>query len=303
MTSIMLRTARLVATALLLGSTMPLEQAHAQIRASELQTVAQTVDGTTVTLTYSRPRLRGRSNIWGTRVVRWGEVWTPGANDATTLQVDHDITVSGVKVPKGKYSVWMVVSKDSTWTMLLDPKWKQFHEDHPKPNDTQIHVPVSANHQASTVEDALTWSFPSVTARGGTMAMQWERMRVTAPFAVTPTLSETMPEAEARPYTGTYVLTDPKSGQDSGQLVVTYERGGLKGRFVPEDNYLQTFALMKVGPDIFTIGLYMRAEVYADGEVYEVLKPDFMLTFTRKGSSMTVEARGADDGLFFTGRK
>lgn len=303
MMTVMRRIAALGATlAGVLGSAS-VSPVHAQIRASERQTIAQTVDGTTIKLTYSRPRLRGRSNVWGTRVVQWGEVWTPGANDATILENDRDITIAGVRVPKGKYAVWMVVSKDTTWTMLLDPKWKQFHMDHPKPNDTQIHVPVRAEHQAPSLEETLTWTFPSVTARGGTMAMQWERMRVSMPFAVTPTLSELLPEAEARPYLGTYTLTDPSAKDSSGRLIVSYERGGLKARFVPEDSYMQTFALMKVGPDIFTAGLYMSAEVYANGEIYEVLKPDFMLTFTRSGNSVSFEVRGPADELYFSGRK
>ena len=76
----------------------PLE-AGAQIRASELQTISQTVDGTTVTITYSRPRMRGRWPIFGTRAVQWGEVWTPGANYATILEVNKDITMAGAKVP------------------------------------------------------------------------------------------------------------------------------------------------------------------------------------------------------------
>src|SRR5512147_2293691 len=92
------------ATVLTVLSSAPVAPAHAQIRASELQTIAQTVDGTTIKLTYSRPRLRGRSNVWGTRIVNWGEVWTPGANDATLLETDRDLTMGGVPVPKGKYS-------------------------------------------------------------------------------------------------------------------------------------------------------------------------------------------------------
>jgi len=291
-----------LACALVLLAT-PEREAAAQIKASELQTIAQTVDGTTLKLTYSRPRLRGRTNVWGTRVVQWGEVWTPGANDATVLDVSHDVTLGGVAVPKGKYSVWMIVSQDSTWTMLLDPKWKQFHMDHPKPNDSMIHVPVSATLKAPTVEDALTWTFPNVTARGGTMAMQWERTRVTVPFTVTPTLTDLLPEAEARAYLGTYVLTNPKTGKEDGKLIVTYERGGLKGKFDPNDSYLQTFALMKVAPDLFTVGLFMSAEVYADGEVYEVMRPDFMVTFTVKNGEASVEARGASDELYFSGKR
>jgi hypothetical protein len=275
--------------------------AHAQIRASELQTIAQTVDGTTLTLTYSRPRTRGRWPIFGTRAVQWGEVWTPGANWATTLQVNKDISIAGKPVPKGKYGIWMVVSQDSTWTMLLDPKWQQFHMDHPKPNETQIHVPVHADTTAP-LEEALTWSFPTVTSRGGTMAMHWAKTRVTMPFTVQPSLSELLPESEAKTYLGTYLITDAKSKEQS-KLILTYARGGLKARFDPEDKYMQTFALMKTGPGIFTAGLYESAEVYAGGEIYEVLKPDMMFTFTVKDGVVTVECRGDKDELYFSGRR
>lgn len=281
----------------------PLAPAHAQIRASELQKLSQVVDGTQFTLTYSRPRLRGRSNVWGTRIVNWGEVWTPGANEATVLEINKDVSLAGVPIPKGKYSIWMIVSKDSTWTMLLDPKWKQYHTDHPVPNASMLRVPVKATLSAPTVEETLTWTFPSVGARGGTMAMQWERTRVTVPFTVTPTLSELLPSGEAAAYVGTYLLKDPRSGKEDTKLIVTYERGGLKGRLEPNDDYLQTFALMKVAPNYFTIGLFMSAEIFAYGEIYEVLRPDFMLTFTTTNGRTTLEARDADDVLFYSGRK
>jgi hypothetical protein len=276
--------------------------ASAQIRASELQSIAQTVDGTTLRVTYSRPRMRGRFPIFGTKAVQWGEVWTPGANWATILEVNKDIAIAGTKVPKGKYGVWMVVSQDSAWTMLLDPKWRQYHTDHPKPNETQIAVKVHADSNAAR-EETLTWSFPAVTARGGTFAMHWANMRVTGTFTVQPTLSELLAESEARPYVGTFAMQDPKNQKASGWLVVTYERGGLKARFIPEDKYMQTFALMRTAPHVFTAGLYAAAEVYAGGEIYEVLKPDMMFTFTITGSVVTVECRGEDDELYFTGRK
>ena len=65
---------------------------HAQIRASERGRVSQVVDGTTIIVDYARPRLRGRPTIFGADV-SWGEVWTPGANMATTLETDHDIVL------------------------------------------------------------------------------------------------------------------------------------------------------------------------------------------------------------------
>jgi hypothetical protein len=72
----------------------------AQIRASELGTVSQTIDGTTIAIEYSRPRARGRDSLFG-GVVHWGEHWTPGANWATTFDVNHDIEVNGKPVPVG----------------------------------------------------------------------------------------------------------------------------------------------------------------------------------------------------------
>lgn len=284
------------------GAVIAPSAASAQIRASELQSIAQTVDRTTLRITYSRPRMRGRWPIFGTKAVQWGEVWTPGANWATVLEVSRNITVSGTKVPKGKYGVWMVVSKDSVWTLLLDPKWKQYHMDHPKPNDTQIQLRVHADSNAAR-EDVLSWSFPTITARGGSIAMHWANMRVTMPFTVEASLSELLPESEARPYIGTFDLSDPKTKASHGKLIIRYERGGLKAHFDPADSYMQTFALMRTGPNVFTAGLYAAAEVYAGGEIYEVLKPDMMFTFTITGSVVTLECRGEDDELYYTGRK
>jgi hypothetical protein len=54
----------------------------AQIVASERAMVAQTVDGTRITVDNSRPRARGRTNIYG-GMEKWGTTWTPGADDAT----------------------------------------------------------------------------------------------------------------------------------------------------------------------------------------------------------------------------
>ena len=117
------RCAIVVATGMV-GNAMP---AIAQVKASEISTMSQVIDGTTITMQYSRPRVRGRDPLFGTEVVHWGEVWTPGANWATTLETDKAITLDGHAVRKGKYSVWFVVRQSGDWTMVLDPKWKIFH--------------------------------------------------------------------------------------------------------------------------------------------------------------------------------
>lgn len=117
-----------VSSALLAAATFG--TANAQVRASEPGTVSQTVDGTTLTVVYSRPVARGRSPLFG-GVVRWDQVWTPGANWATTLEVDKDVHLNGVLVPKGKYSVWIVPRENADWSVYLNENDRLFHTQRP----------------------------------------------------------------------------------------------------------------------------------------------------------------------------
>ncbi len=95
---------RLLAIAVVTCGVAP--AAQAQVRTSERATVSQTIDGTVIEIDYARPRLRGRTSFGG--VVHWGEMWTPGANWATTLRVSRDVRLDGHLVPAGEYSVWFV---------------------------------------------------------------------------------------------------------------------------------------------------------------------------------------------------
>ena len=169
--------------AFLVLSVVVAEPAAAQVRASERGRISQTVDGTTITIDYARPRMRGRSPIFG-GLVRWGEVWTPGANMATTLEADRDIAIDGHEVPKGRYSVWLVVERDGPWTLVLDPDADRFHTSRPGERPGQIRFPVET--QAAPETEVLTWSFPEISATGTAAVMQWADRVVRLPITVTP---------------------------------------------------------------------------------------------------------------------
>jgi hypothetical protein len=282
--------------ALLVPATAP-----AQIRASEPASVSQTVDGTKLTVVYSRPRARGRSPLFGNaKVVRWDETWTPGANWATTLDVSRDVTLDGHPVPKGTYSVWLVVRRSGDWTFVLDPTARRFHMEPPDSAAGQVRFPVRA--QSAPFTEVLTWSFPEVGASGGTLALQWGTTRVAARFEVQPSLTVTMPAADAQPYLGEYTVAELDSAGATRRttgLRVLYESGTLKGEFVPNDPYMGRFALIRVAPDLFTAGLYD-----AQGRIYEVLRPEMMLTFTRAGTrAVSFEGRDDRDALWARGTR
>src|SRR5688500_7833273 len=211
--------------------------AGAQIRASELASMTQVIDGTRITVEYSRPRSRGRETIFGTKAVQWDEVWTPGANYATTFEVDKNVKVGGKPVAKGKYSVWLVVRKSGRWTFVLDPKHRQYHMAHPDSNASQIRIPVQPETVPFT--DVLTWSMPALRIDGGTLAMQWERVRVPIDIQVQPSLVTTFPADKAVAYLGEYLFTEADSlGNPTTKtqiVTVTHEDGTLKARVTPED--------------------------------------------------------------------
>jgi len=272
----------------------------AQIRASEIGTMSQTIDGTVITVEYSRPRARGRDPIFGTKAVHWDETWTPGANWATTLEVSKPVTIEGRTVAKGKYSVWMVVRKTGPWTVVLDPRSRRYHMEPPDSSASQIRIPVRPESRSFT--DVLTWGMPDLQMDGGTLAMDWERVRVPLRLKVQPSLVMTFPSGEATDYTGEYTFVEADStGKQSkvSAFSVTHEDGTLKGRWTPDDPYMKKFALIRVAPDMFVPGIYDDS-----GQIYEVLKPDLSVEFKREnGKVASFVIRDIMDNVWGTGTR
>jgi len=260
--------------------------------------MSQIIDGTKITMEYSRPRARGRDPVFG-NVVRWNEVWTPGANWATTLETNKNITLNGVRVPKGKYSVWMVVRQGGNWTTVLEPKVHIYHE-YP-PDSTAQQVRIATPVTQAPFAEILTWSMPALSATGGTLAMHWGTTLVPIAVAVEPSLRMTMSPSDAAPYLGSYTYTE-RTGPDSGKtkmLTVTYEDSTLKGRYTPEDDYWRKFALIRIAPNWFAPGVYDDK-----GQIYEVYKPELTLEFkVTGGKAVSLEMRNEADEVEAAGQR
>ena len=272
----------------------------AQIRASEIGTMSQTIDGTVITVEYSRPRARGRTQLFGTKAVRWDETWTPGANWATTLDVSKPVKINGVAVAKGKYSVWMKVRQNGPWTFILDPKSHRFHMEPPDSSNSQVRIPVKIESVPFT--EVLTWSMPELRMDGGTLEMRWERVRVPFDITVQPSLVTTFPSGEAAQYLGEYKFVEADSTGKDGKVsvfTISYEDNTLKGRWTPEDPYMKKFALIRVAPDSFVPGVYDET-----GKIYEILKPDIVMEVKRANGKVTgFTLRDMEDNLWGTGTR
>jgi len=155
---------------------------HAQVMASEHGMVEQQVDGTTITIEYYRPQARGRTNLIG-GVVKFGSTWTPGANWATTIEVNKDVHIEGQALPKGKYSIWTIPQQDQ-WTVILSSAWKRFHVQGPDPSAHEIRFTVKP--QEAPELDVLTFTFPDVAADSTTLLLRWGTTAVPLHIEVMP---------------------------------------------------------------------------------------------------------------------
>ena len=235
---------------------------RAQVRASEPALVAQTVDGTRMTVEYSRPRARTRDSLFG-RVVKWGEVWTPGANMATTLEVGKDVKVNSHTLAKGKYSVWLVVRPAGQWTAVFDPRPKLFHTQHPDSAANQLRFPVTPG--AAPFTEALTWSFSGIKRTGVVLAMEWGTTRVAFDIEVPTSLKLTFPQEQSAPLLGTYSFAwsgGPEASKEI-KLFVTWENGRLMGRWDPAPfPEWDRFILINIIGEEFVPGFLEKGELY-----------------------------------------
>jgi hypothetical protein len=270
--------------------------AGAQIRASELASISQMIDGTKISLEYSRPRARGREDMFGGEV-KWKEVWTPGANMATTLELSKDVRIEGHAVPKGKYSMWMVVRPDGDWTLVLDPRVKLFHMAHPDSTAEQIRFPVKAVSGPFT--EVLAFTFPENRATGATLEMSWGRTRVPMQITVQPTLRVATPADVAAPYLGRYEYRwgDMPDSLKSLELVVTYADSTLRMHYLPKDPYMDGASLIRIKDDWYIPGLYQK------GVLYETI-PEMVFEFkVVGGKAVSFEVRGDKDEIWATGKR
>lgn len=172
-------------------------------RPSQKATVMQTIGVTDVTITYSRPGVKGRrifgdpvASQAGTKgeatlddqtarpkdapIVPWGHVWRTGANEATQFAVTDDVLINGQKLVAGSYSLHTIPTKDE-WTIVFNGtanQWGSFNYD---PAKDTLRVKVKPQW-VNDNQEWLEYSFPAVTPNSAQVLIRWEKAAV--PFTV-----------------------------------------------------------------------------------------------------------------------
>ncbi len=154
--------------------------------------ISEEVGITSITLKYSRPDVNGREGkVWGTLVTNGfsttnfltnknNSPWRAGANENTTITVEHDVKIEGQALKAGTYGLFMAMGTDEVTIIFSNQSsaWGSFYYEE---KDDALRVKVKPVALDKSVE-YLKYEFIQHKEKECTIAMMWEKLSV--PFKV-----------------------------------------------------------------------------------------------------------------------
>jgi hypothetical protein len=131
------------------------------------------INGATISINYSSPSVKGRV-IWG-ELVPYNKIWRAGANAATTIETDKDLTIEGSKLPAGKYS-FFVIPNEKECVLIFNKVAKQSGTYDYNEKEDQLRVTVKQNASDSSTESLV------YTINKNSIVLSWEKWNI--PFSV-----------------------------------------------------------------------------------------------------------------------
>lgn len=129
-----------------------------------------------IAITYGQPHARGRKVEGG--LVPLDSVWRFGANQATTLHTDVDLTVGNLALPRGDYTLFVLYSR-AGWQLVVNGGTGQWGTDYDASRDVG-RVPLTSRTLAEPEESLSIYLIPDATQPatgyadlGGTLRIKW----------------------------------------------------------------------------------------------------------------------------------
>ncbi len=118
-----------------------------------------------IIIDYGQPHARGRAIVG--QIVPFDTPWRTGANEATSLVTDADITIGGAVVPKGSYTLYTLPSR-SGWKLIINKNTGQWGTDY-LPEHDLARVDLRTRQLREPLDSFSIWLVPDVerNAQGG----------------------------------------------------------------------------------------------------------------------------------------
>jgi len=136
---------------------------------SPAETESKTINGKALTIKYAAPSVHGRQ-IFGPGGILSKDpnypVWRAGANSATTFTTAADLTIGSLNVPKGQYTLYVLVQNPDAWELIVNKQTGQWGLEYDPKMDLG-RVKMTMSKPPSPVEQLKY----TITDNGGGMAL------------------------------------------------------------------------------------------------------------------------------------
>jgi hypothetical protein len=149
---------------------------------SPAASVTQTIGISTVTVSYSRPSVKGRE-IWGALVPYGYNVqafgsgrpapWRAGANENTTITFSNDAMVENKPVPAGEYGLFFVINNDNTGEVILSKDYRSWGSFFYDSTHDLFRTKIQLRDIPAT--EMLTYEFINDTKTSAELVLNWEK--------------------------------------------------------------------------------------------------------------------------------
>lgn len=149
------------------------------------EATAEFKDGETdVKVYYNSPSKKGRVIFGG--LVPYGVVWRTGANEATVLETNRDLSIQGKKLAAGQYTLWTIPGEQS-WKVIFNSETGQWGIDfngeaNRDPENDVLAVDVPARMQEKEIEK-FTISLDKADNELQ-LILLWDKTVVTVPMVI-----------------------------------------------------------------------------------------------------------------------
>jgi len=171
---------RITLYATLLITVLLLSVAYAQKYTSPRGSAEMTLNGKKISVDYGRPSMHGRK-VMG-ELVPYGQVWRLGANKATHLTTEADLSIGGITVPKGTYTLFAVPAANS-WKLIINKVTGQWGIPY-KPEYEKEEL-GRLNMQVGTLPNPVEEFTISLekSGSGGLLKLEWEKTSASIKFS------------------------------------------------------------------------------------------------------------------------
>jgi len=137
------------------------------------------LDSLVARVIYSRPQKMGRKVF--EELVKKGEIWRLGANEATEIEFFRDVRISNKRIRKGRYTLY-AIEQEKSWTLILNTEldvWGTFRYNNKK-DVVRIDCPIT---KSTEITEAFTMVFEKNTEKTFSLLMAWDDQQVSLPVS------------------------------------------------------------------------------------------------------------------------